>query len=284
MLPRSALVVAAEPDSRLDGRSSTMGKLTGKACAVTGGAAGIGRAIAERLVEEGARVGIADIDTSGAEQVAKQISDAGGQAFGVHVDVSRAEQMRAFVDATAERFGRLDGIVNNAGVAVGGSVVDLDEPDWERVLAVNLKGVWLGMKYAIPHLRAAGGGSIVNMSSVQALVGFPGWAGYAATKGAIISLSRQAAVEYGTDGIRVNCLAPGTIMTPMNEEIFRTAADPEALIENWNSSHALGRFGQPAEVAAAAAFLLSDDAAFITGDCLRVDGGLTVLGPTGRVR
>jgi NAD(P)-dependent dehydrogenase (short-subunit alcohol dehydrogenase family) len=198
--------------------------------------------------------------------------------------VSRAGQVQAFIDGVAGRFGRLDGIVNNAGVAIGGTVVDLDEPEWERLLAVNLKGIWLGMKYAIPHLRAVGGGAIVNMSSVQALVGFPGWAGYAATKGAIISLSQQAAVEYGPDGIRVNCLAPGTIMTPMNEEIFRTAADPQALIASWKSSHALGRFGQPAEVAAAAAFLLSDDATFITGDCLRVDGGLSILGTTGQVR
>jgi NAD(P)-dependent dehydrogenase (short-subunit alcohol dehydrogenase family) len=172
--------------------------------------------------------------------------------------------------------------VNNAGVAIPGSADGISEEDWDRVVAVNLKGVWAGIKYAIPHLRAAGGGSVVNMASVQGLVGFPGWAGYAATKGGIIALTQQAAVEYGPEGIRVNCLAPGTIMTPMNEQIFRTAPDPQGLIDDWNSAHALHRFGQPQEVAAAAAFLVSDDSSFVTGVCLRVDGGLTVLGPTGR--
>lgn len=259
-----------------------MGRLSGKSCVVTGGGAGIGEAIAVRLAEEGARVAVADIDAHAAGRVAARLSDQGAEAFGGRVDVASTAEVSAFVDEAARRFGRLDAIVNNAGVAIPGSADGISEDDWDRVVAVNLKGVWAGIKYAIPHLRAAGGGSIVNMASVQALVGFPGWAGYAATKGGIIALTQQAAVEYGAEGIRVNCLAPGTIMTPMNEEIFRTAPDPQALIDDWNSSHALHRFGQPQEVGAAAAFLVSDDSSFVTGVCLRVDGGLAVLGPTGR--
>jgi NAD(P)-dependent dehydrogenase (short-subunit alcohol dehydrogenase family) len=251
---------------------------------VTGGGAGIGRAVAVRLATGGVAVTIGDVNETAARDVAAEITAAGGRAVAVAADVARAADVDRLVNTAVEEFGRLDIVVNNAGVAVPGSVTGISEDDWDRVLAVNLKGVWLGMRSAVPHLRASGGGSIVNMSSVQALLGFPGWAAYAATKGAIISLTQQAAVEYAAAGIRVNCVAPGTIMTPMNERIFAEAPDPDALIESWNSMHALGRFGQPEEVAAAVAYLVSPDASFVTGVCLRVDGGLAILGPAGEVQ
>jgi NAD(P)-dependent dehydrogenase (short-subunit alcohol dehydrogenase family) len=253
-----------------------MGRVEGKVAVVTGGASGIGRATARALAAEGARVGIADVDEAGGERVAAEIREAGGECFHRRTDVRSMADLEAIVGEAADRYGRLDALVNNAAVAVPGSAGEMAEEDWARVIDVNLSGVWRGMRAAIPRMLAQGGGCIVNLSSVQAHVGFVGWAGYAASKGGIDALTRQAAVEYAPMGIRVNAIVPGTIMTEMNERIMRESDDADAVMAGWTAMHPMGRVGQPEEVAAAIVFLASDDASFITGELLRVDGGLVV--------
>jgi NAD(P)-dependent dehydrogenase (short-subunit alcohol dehydrogenase family) len=253
-----------------------MGRVEGKVAVVTGAASGIGRATARALAAEGARVGIADVDEAGGERVAAGIREAGGDAFFRRTDVRSLADLEAVVAEAGGGQGRLDVLVNNAAVSVAGSAGEMSEEDWVRVVDVNLTGVWRGMRVAIPRMLAQGGGSIVNLSSVQARVGFLGWAGYAASKGGIDALTRQAAVEYASRGIRVNAIVPGTIATEMNERIMASSPDPDAVMAGWVAMHPMGRVGQPEEVAAAIVFLASDDAAFVTGELLRVDGGLVV--------
>jgi NAD(P)-dependent dehydrogenase (short-subunit alcohol dehydrogenase family) len=253
-----------------------MGRVEGKVAVVTGGASGIGRATARALAAEGARVAIADVDEDGGARVAAQLRDAGGEVFFRRADVRSLADLEAVVREAADRHGRLDVLVNNAAVPVAGAAGEMAEADWVRVVDVNLSGVWRGMRAAIPRMLAQGGGCIVNLSSVQAHVGFLGWAGYAASKGGVEALTRQAAVEYARLGIRVNAIAPGTIMTEMNEGIMRDAPDGDAVMAGWVAMHPMGRIGQPEEVAAAIVFLASDEASFITGEVLRVDGGLVV--------
>ncbi len=252
--------------------------LAGKVAVVTGGGAGIGAACAIRLADQGAHVVVGDLDGDAAAATCARIADAGGSASALRADVSRTSDLDALAVHALHHNHRLDVWVNNAGVAIAGSVTDMSEDDWARVLDVNLGGVWRGMRAAIPAMRGSGG-SIVNVSSVQSIVGFTGWAGYAASKGGINALTRQAAIEYAPDGIRINAVLPGTIMTPMNERIFATAEDPDALVEAWNRQHALGRFGQPSEVADVVCFLAGDGASFVTGACVPVDAGMTVMGP-----
>jgi len=255
-----------------------MGRVTGKVAVVTGAAMGIGQGAAVALAREGAAVVVADINDEAGEATAQAIRDAGGRAVFHHTDVSHTADVQASVERAVSEFGGLDILVNNAARAVPGSVVDATEESWNQVLNINLTSVWRGMKFAIPHMMKRGAGAIVNVSSVQSLVGFQGWAAYAAAKGAINALTQQAAADYSKHNIRINAVIPGTIMTPMNEKIFAETQDPDKLIATWNAMHLLGRFGEIDEVANAILFLASDEASFITGTLLRVDGGSTVKG------
>jgi NAD(P)-dependent dehydrogenase (short-subunit alcohol dehydrogenase family) len=250
-----------------------MGRVEGKVVVVTGAATGIGRAAASGLVDEGATVVLGDIDEDNGARVAE---DLGASATFMRADVASSADVETLVGTALDRHGRLDGIVNNAAVAIPGAAGEVSEDDWNRVIDVNLTGVWRGMRYAIPAMLEAGGGSIVNVSSVQSLVGFVGWAGYAASKGGINALTQQAAVEYAARGIRINAIIPGTILTEMNEKIMQDSGDPQGQMNAWVAMHPMRRVGMPAEVANAVVFLISDESSFVTGTLLRVDGGMVV--------
>jgi NAD(P)-dependent dehydrogenase (short-subunit alcohol dehydrogenase family) len=252
--------------------------LSGRVAIVTGAAMGIGKACAVALARSGASVVLADIDVAAGEATRAEIAASGAAAVFVRADVNSMADIDAVAAAAVAEFGGIDILVNNAARAIGGKVDEIDEDTWNTVLSTNLSSVWRGMKACVPFMKQRGGGSIVSMSSVQSLTGFSGWAAYAAAKGGINSLTQQAALDLAPHKIRVNAVAPGTIMTPLNEKVFREHPHPEALIRTWNEAHPLGRFGQPEEVAEAVLFLASDRASFITGTILRVDGGLLVKG------
>jgi NAD(P)-dependent dehydrogenase (short-subunit alcohol dehydrogenase family) len=253
-----------------------MGRVDGKSTVVTGAATGIGRASALALAAEGANVVIGDIDEAGGASVVEEIRGSGGTATFRRADVRSYDDVGALVGAAVEEHGRLDVIVNNVGVAIGGAAGEISEADWNAVIDINLTGVWRGMRHAIPAMLEGGGGSIVNVSSVQSLVGFVGWSGYAASKGGINGLTQQAAVEYASRGIRVNAVIPGTILTELNEGILREHPDPDRQLAEWTAMHPIGRIGQPDEVASAVVYLASDESSFVTGTLLRVDGGMVV--------
>ena len=245
--------------------------LEGKVALVTGGAMGIGRTTALVFAREGARVVVVDIVTEGGEETVQLIKEAGGDALFVKCDVTNAKDVEAMVIKAVDTYGRLDCAFNNAGIAIPGTTVECSEEDWDRVLSVNLKGVWLCMKYEISQMLTQGGGVIVNTSSVGGLVGTPGIAAYTASKHGVVGLTRTAALEHVTAGIRVNAVCPGSAPTPM---LVPVVNHPElkAMLE---SKHPMGRFATTEEIAEAVIWLCSDRASYVTGVAFPVDGAVT---------
>jgi meso-butanediol dehydrogenase/(S,S)-butanediol dehydrogenase/diacetyl reductase len=248
-----------------------MGRFDGKVVVVTGAAKGIGAACARRLAAEGARVALGDIDMEGATALARELDAGRGAAFAHRADVSELAQVEGLVAAAVARFGRLDAMVNNAGIGAFGRTEELEPAAWRRTLAVDLDSVFYGCRAAIPHLRAAGGGAIVNMASVSGLGGDFGLVAYNAAKGGVVNLTRAVALDHAREGIRCNAVCPGPIDTPLAAGIHTNVPLSRAV----KGAIPMGRIGRAEEVAAAVAFLASDDAAFVTGVMLPVDGGLT---------
>lgn len=249
-----------------------MERLEGKRAIVTGAGSGIGRAIALRLASEGARVTLADIDEGAAKKVAAEIGD---KTLVQKTDVTKPDDVKALVSRVLSEWGGLDVMVNNAGIGIAATAPDTSEEDFDRVMSVNVRGTFLGMKFAIPAIRDSGGGSVVNMSSIAALVGLTDRAAYCAAKGAILAMTRAAAVDHVGEGVRVNCIAPGTVETPWVTRITAGYDDPEEARARMQARQPHGRFVQPEEIAAMAAYLASDEAASVIGACMVVDGGMT---------
>ena len=249
-------------------------RLEGKTAFVTGAGSGLGRAAAERFAAEGATVVAADVDAAGAEETVDLVADAGGEGRAVELDVRDAAAFHAAVDATAEREG-LDVILNNAGIShERADVEEIDEATLERVIDVNVKGVWNGCHAAIPHFKAQGSGAIVNTASLAGVIGSPGASAYSLSKGAVVNFTRAVAAEVGPHGVRANAVCPAITETPM----VLSGRDPEeweSVKERMLKQYPLRRLGEPEDVANAMLFLASDEASWVTGHALVVDGGFS---------
>lgn len=252
-------------------------RLGGKVALISGAGSGIGRAAAQLFAAEGAAVAVLDLRAEAADETVAKIVADGGRAVALVANVASAPEVEAAMTTVVSTLGRLDVVYNNAGVDSKGSVADATEDDWDRALAVNAKGTFLVSRAAVPHLIAAGGGSIINQGSVAALVGVPNFAAYCAAKGAVVALTRSMAVDLAQHQIRVNAICPGTVFTPLMEPMLRARGDGDlqAGLAKTLLKYPIGRLGTPEDIARVALFLACDDAAFLTGSTVTADGGMT---------
>jgi NAD(P)-dependent dehydrogenase (short-subunit alcohol dehydrogenase family) len=248
-------------------------RLEGKVAIVTGSASGLGRAIAVLFAQEGAKVVGADINVAGGQETAAMIAEAGGESVFVEADVTQAAACKRMVEAAVEEYGGVDVLVNNAGVEIRGGVLTLTEGEWDQMLAVDLKAIYLCSREAIPEMLKAGGGSIVNIASVLSFDVIPERAAYCAAKAGAIHLSKSIALDYGPQGIRCNALAPGAFHTALLEQSMIDSGDYEGTKEVLKNKSVFGRMGRLEELAQAAVFLASDESSFVTGSVLNCDGG-----------
>jgi meso-butanediol dehydrogenase / (S,S)-butanediol dehydrogenase / diacetyl reductase len=251
-------------------------RFQGKVVLITGAGMGIGRATVILFAREGAKVGINSLTPAHGQGTLKEVKDAGGEGIYIQGDVSRAEDAERMVQETIKAFGRLDILFNNAGIVIPGRIENTSEEDWDKTMAVNLKGVFLPSKYAILQMRKQGGGVIIHNASVLAVKGAKDRAAYTASKGGVWALTKAMAADYASENIRVNCICPGTIHTPSLQQRIGNSQDPQAALANFIARHPVGRLGKEEEIAAGVLYLASDEAAFITGTTLLIDGGMSI--------
>jgi NAD(P)-dependent dehydrogenase (short-subunit alcohol dehydrogenase family) len=249
-------------------------KLRNKVAIITGATSGIGKATAQLFANEGAKVVVVGRDESKGRDVCEAIIKDGGQAIFVKTDVSKSSEVKRMVDETIRKFGQIDILFNNAGISPVGTTVDTPEEVWDSVMDINLKSMFLCSKYVIPHMLSRGGGAIINTGSINCFMAWENEVAYDASKGGVLMFTKATAMDFAKNNIRVNCICPGAIRTPLLQKFFDESSNPKGLEQMMKKKHPLNRLGLPEEIARVALFLASDDSSFMTGAAVAVDGGI----------